>query len=107
MSAMPRHRAPYPPEFKEQMIALVRSGRSPESLSKEFEPTAQSTREWVWQADLDSGKRTDGLTTEERQELVRLRRDYRVLREEREILERAAAWLARETGAVPPKGTAS
>jgi transposase len=104
---MPRHRAPYPEEFKAQMVALVRAGRSPESLSKEFEPTAQAIRGWVKQADLDTGKRSDGLTTEERQELARLRRENRVLREEREILKKAAAWFARETGTVPSKGTAS
>jgi transposase len=104
---MPGHRAPYPAEFKVQMVALVRSGRSPESLSKEFEPTAQAIREWVKQADLDQGRRSDGLTTEERRELARLRRENRVLREEREILKKAAAWFARETGTVPPRGTAS
>ncbi len=50
---MGRTRAPYPPEFREQMVALVRSGRTPEELSREFEPTAQTIHNWVKQADLD------------------------------------------------------
>ena len=91
---MGKSRAPYPPEFRQQLIELVRSGRSPESLEKEFEPSAQTIRNWVKQADLDTGRRTDGLTSEERAELVRLRRENLRLREEREILEKAAAWFA-------------
>ena len=91
---MAKTRPPYPPEFRQHLIELVRSGRSPESLEKEFEPTATTIRNWVKQADLDSGRRKDGLTTDERQELVRLRRENRRLREEREILEKAAAWFA-------------
>ena len=66
---MGRTRLPYAPEFREQMVALVRSGRTPESLSREFEPTAQTIHNWVRQADLDAGRRTDGLTTAEREEL--------------------------------------
>ena len=100
-------RPPYPPEFRARMIEMVRAGRTPESLANEFEPSAQAIRNWVRQADLDTGKRKDGLTTDEREELNRLRRDVRVLREEREILKKAAAWFARETGTVPPRGTAS
>jgi transposase len=100
---MPRTRKPYPPEFKEQMIALVRAGRTPEELAREFEPSAQSIRNWVVQADRDEGRRKDGLTTEERQELSRLRRENRRLREEREILSKAAAWFARETDSIPRK----
>ena len=79
------------------MVELVRSGRSPEALAKEFEPSAQAIRNWVRQADLDEGRRADGLTTEERDELRKLRRENRQLREEREILKKAAAWFARET----------
>jgi transposase len=100
---MPRTRRPYPPEFKRQMIELVRAGRNPEELAREFEPSAQSIRNWVLQADRDEGRRKDGLTTEERQELSRLRRENRRLREEREILSKAAAWLARETDSIPRK----
>jgi transposase len=87
------------------MVELVRAGRTPEELSREFEPTAQSIRNWVEQADLDEGLRSDGLTTEEREELRRLRRENRQLREEREILKKAAAWFARETEAVPRRST--
>jgi transposase len=83
---MPRR--PYPAEFRQQMVDLVRSGRSPYSLSKEFEPSAESIRSWVRQADLDEGRRSDGLTTEERDELRRLRRENRTLRMEREILKK-------------------
>lgn len=63
---MPKTRKPYPPEFREQMVALVRAGRTPEELSREFEPTAQSIINWVAQADRDEGKRKDGLTSAER-----------------------------------------
>jgi transposase len=89
------------------MVELVRAGRTPEALAREFEPTAQSIRTWVRQADLDDGKRHDGLTTEERQELVRLRRENRILREEKEILKKAAAWFAQETQSNPPKRSGS
>jgi transposase len=88
------------------MVELVRSGRSPEELAKKFEPTAQAIRNWVAQADRDAGSRSDGLTTEEREELRRLRRENKVLREEKEILKKAAAWFAQETGSVP-KGSSS
>jgi transposase len=107
MPTMAKTRPPYPDEFKARIIEMVRAGRTPESLAKEFEPSAQAIRNWVRQADLDTGRRKDGLTTDEREELVRLRRENRVLREEREILKKAAAWFARETGTVPPRGTAS
>ena len=96
-------RAPYPPEFRQQMIELARSGRTPEELAKDFEPSAQTIRNWVAQADLDEGLRGDGLTSEEREELRQLRRDNRRLREEREILKKAAAWFARETESTPKK----
>ena len=98
---MSRSRCRYLPEFREQMVALVRSGRTPESLSREFEPSAQAIRNWVAQADRDAGLRADGLTSAERKELRRLRRDNKRLRVEREILAKAAAWFARETDAVP------
>ena len=104
---MPRTRPPYPPEFRRQMVELVRSGRSPEELAKEFEPSGPSIRSWVKQADLEEGRREDGLTTAEREELVRLRRENRQLREEREILAKAAAWFARETDSIPPKDSGS
>ena len=94
---MPKTRKPYPPEFREQMVALVRAGRTPEELSREFEPTAQSIVNWVAQADGDEGKRKNRLTSAEREELRRLRKANRQLRLEREILAKAAAWFAQET----------
>ena len=85
---MPNTRKPYPPEFREQMVALVRAWRTPEDLAHEFEPTAQSISNWVAQADRDTGRRTDGLTTTERAELTQLRRENRQLKLEREVLKR-------------------
>ncbi len=98
---MPRTHRPYSAEFRRRMVDLVRAGRTPESLGQEFEPTSQAIRNWVRQADRDDGRRADGLTTVERAELRRLRRDNATLREEREILKKAAAWFARETGSIP------
>ena len=98
---MPRTHKPYPEEFKRKLVALVRGGRTPEGLSKQFEPSAQSIRNWVVQADRDEGHRQDGLSSNERDELQRLRRENERLREEREILKKAAAWFAQETKAAP------
>ena len=94
---MPKSHRKYPAEFRRRMVELVRSGRSPESLAKEFEPSSQAIRTWVRQADLDEGTRSDGVTSEEKAELGRLRRENKVLREEREILKKAAAWFAKES----------
>ncbi len=94
---MGKRRRGYPAEFQQQMVRLVRAGRTPEELGREFEPTAQAIRNWVKQAELDEGVRTDGLKSEEREELTRLRRENARLKEEREILSKAAAWFAQET----------
>ena len=102
-----RHRGPYPPEFRRRLIELVRAGRTPESLAKDFEPTAQAIRNWVRQADLDTGKRADGVTSDEHEELARLRREIRTLREERDILKKYAAWSAQESNRTPPKRSGS
>jgi len=104
---MRRYRAPYTPEFRQQIVELVRAGRAPEELAREFEPTATAIRTWVRQADVDEGRRADGLTTLEREELGRLRRENRQLREEREILAKAAAWFARETESIPRRDSNS
>lgn len=104
---MPRARPPYPPEFRQQMIDLVHNGRSPWELAREFEPSAQTIMNWVAQAERDAGVRQDGTTSAEREELRRLRRDNKRLREEREILSKAAAWFARETDSVPPASSSS
>jgi len=89
------------------MVELVRSGRSPEDLAREFEPSAQAIRNWIGQADRNEGRRADGLTSVERDELRRLRRENRQLRQEREILAKAAAWFARETGSIPSGSSSS
>ncbi len=94
-------RKAYPSEFREQLVELVRAGRTPESLAKEFEPSAQTIRNWAKQADLDGGRRKDGLTSSEQQEMRQLRRENRQLKLERDILSKAAAWFARETGTIP------
>jgi transposase len=99
---MPKSHRAYPLEYRQRIIELVRAGRSPESIAREFEPSAQCIRNWVRQADRDVGRRRDGLTTDERTELQRLKRENATLREEREILKKAAAWFARETGSIPP-----
>ena len=104
---MPNSRPPYAPEFRQQMVDLVRAGRTPEELSREFEPTAQSIWNWVRQAERDQGVRVDGLKTDEKEELRRLRRENKVLREEREILKKAAAWFAEETGSTPRRRSSS
>ena len=104
---MPRTHPPYPPEFRRQMVELVRAGRTPEELAREFEPSSGAIRNWVKQADLDEGRRSDGLTTEERDELRQLKREVRQLRMEREILKKAAAWFARESDSIPERGSSS
>jgi transposase len=99
---MSKTRAPHPPEFRRQMVELVRSGRVPDALAREFEPTAQSIRNWVAR---DGGKQAareeKGLAPADRDELIRLRREVRQLRQERDILSKAAAWFAREAGTLP------
>lgn len=102
---MPRTRPPYPTEFREQIVALARSGRSVAALAKEFEPSDATIRSWLKQADLDDGIRHDGLTTAERTELRALKKEVRRLRQERDILGKAAAWFARETGSIPKKSS--
>lgn len=103
MPKKPAPPLPYPDEFRERLIDLVRAGESPESLSRRFEPTAQTIRNWVRQADLDAGTCKDGLTSDEREELRQLKRENRTLREEREILKKAAVWFAQETQSIPKK----
>lgn len=94
---MGKTRPPYPADFREQIVALAQSGRSIAELAREFEPSEQTIRNWVFQADRDDGKCADILSTPEREELRRLRKENRRLRQEREILSKAAAWFARET----------
>jgi transposase len=75
---MPRTRPPYPPEFREEAVRMLGSGRHPEELGRELGVTGQTLRDWLKQADLDDGVRKDGLTTEEREELGQLRRRVHV-----------------------------
>ena len=107
---MPETRPLCVPEFRRQMVELVCAGRDPADLVREFEPSAQAIRNWVMQTDLAEGRRgtrpasaavDGGLTAPERDELARLRREVRQLRLERDILSKAAAWFARETGTLP------
>ena len=102
---MPRKRRRYPPEFREQLIALVRAGRTPDELAKEFEPSGQTIRNWVAQADRDGGTRKDGPTSVELEELRQLRKENKQLKLEREILSKAAAWFAQETGTIQAPST--
>jgi transposase len=104
---MPRTHQPYPPEYRRRILELGRAGRSIKELAREFEPTAETIRQWIKQAALDDGLRSDGLTASEREELNRLRRENRVLREEREILAKAAAWFAQETATTPRRRSIS
>ncbi len=90
----------YAPEFKARMVELVRAGRSPDRLAAEFEPSATAIRRWVEQADRDEGLRKDGLTTAELKEVRELKR-------ERDILAKATAWFARESGSIPRGGCGS
>lgn len=104
---MPKPRPPYPPQLRARLIELARTGRTPEEFGRQFEPSAQTIRNWLRQADRDDGRRLDGLTTEERGEVRRLRREVKALREEREILRKAEAWFARETSSLPSRDSSS
>ncbi len=104
----------YAPEYKARMVELVRAGRSADELAREFEPSATAIRRWVEQADLDEGRRTDGLTTAERKEVRELKRELRRVKLERDILAKATArpplarrCPARESGSIPGGGSGS
>lgn len=94
---MPRTKPPYPAEFRRQMVELAMAGRTPAQLSREFDCSAQTIINWVARAAADSGKPLPGkdvLSTAEREELTRLRRQVRQLQMERDILGKATAWFA-------------
>ena len=97
----------YAPEFKRQMVDLLRSGRTAASLAKEFPPSAWTIALWAKQDARDGGKGDGGLTSAEREELTRLRRENRRLKEEREILSKAAAWSATESDVTSKRSSGS
>jgi transposase len=94
---MPRTRPPYPAEFRQQIIELARAGRSPAELSREFGCTAQTIANWIGAAGRDTRRlkpAADALSSAEREELTRLRRQLRQVQMERDILAKATAWFA-------------
>jgi transposase len=107
---MPKSKPPYPAEFRQQIIELARAGRTPAQLSREFGPTAQSIANWIAQDGRDRGKPLpgkEGLTSAEREELVRLRRENRRLQQERDILAKATAWFAGKSEKTSTPSTSS
>ncbi|MCB9635306.1 MAG: transposase [Sandaracinus sp.] len=91
-----RARRSFTPEFKADAVRLTKSGKSITQVARELDLTETALREWVRRAEADAGERQDVLTTEERQELARLRRENKQLRQEREILKAAATFFAKE-----------
>ena len=99
---------PYPPEVRAEAVRLVQEGgRSFAEAAAIVGCSDQTVINWVAQADRDAGRRSDGLTTEEKTELAQLRRRVKVLEEEKEILKKAAAWFAKESDSNPPKRSGS
>lgn len=95
---MPPTRPPYPPEFKEEAVRLMRSsGRPLAQISRELDVSEQTLRNWRKQKEIDEGER-EGLTTDEKEELARLRQENKVLKQEKEILRKATVFFAREDG---------
>ena len=95
---MPGPTPHYPPEFKREAVQLYRtSGKSISRVAEELGVSTESLRRWVKQHEIDEGKH-EGLTTSEREELLRLRRENRTLKQEREFLKKAAVFFAKEDG---------
>lgn len=107
VSMTKKRRPTYSAEYRHRILELAASGRSAASLAKEFEPSAQTILNWIKQADLDGGRRKDGPTSTHKDELTRLRKENRRLREERDILKKAAAWFARESDSIPSGDSSS
>ena len=99
---MPRTHAPYPPEFRQQIVELVRGGRKPFELAREFGCSPQSIHLWMAEANLVADEpqagRNEPLSDAEREELTRLRKDVQQLKTERDILAKATAWFAGQNG---------
>lgn len=107
---MPKSRPPYPAEFRQQIIELAQTGRSPADLSREFGPRSQTIINGLAQAARDAGRPLpgrEGLTGAEREELTRLRHENRQLRMERDILAKATAWFARKSDVSSPNSSNS
>jgi len=102
-----KHPRSYPPDFRRKVVELARAGRRLDELAVEFSLAPQTVRNWVKQADLDSGRRTDGATTDMLEENARLRKRIKQLEVERDILSKATAWFARETDSIPSKSSNS
>src|SRR5437870_3695191 len=98
---MPKSKPPYPEEFRAEAVRLVRSSDRPlGEIAADLGVSQQTLRNWVFAAQVDAGER-EGVTTDERAELRALRRRVRTLEQERDILKKAAAWFAKETGSTP------
>ena len=92
-----RPRRGFTPEYKSEVVALYRTtDKGVTEIAKELDLTASAVQRWVTQAEVDAGRR-EGLSTTEREELAYLRKENRILREERDILKRATAFFAKET----------
>ena len=104
---MGKTRKPYPPEYKEQILAQLRLGRTPPELAAEYEPSPQTIRNWWYESLQAGGVRTQAETDQLLTEVKRVRQENKRLRQEREILAKAAAWFAQETNTIPPKSTGS
>lgn len=104
---MPRTRPAYPAEFRERLLELHRAGRTAAQLAAEFEPSEQTIKHWIAQATETERPAAAAMSQDEREELRRLRQENRQLRLEREILSKAAAWFARESGSLPKSSSNS
>lgn len=103
---MPKPHPPYPEEVRRMIMELAASGRTAFDLAQEFEPSTGTIRHWIIQAGIDDGE-IEGVTTDEQAELVMLRRENKILREEKEILAKAAAWFAEESNTTPRRRSSS
>ena len=97
VSIVPKTRPAYPEEFRREAVQMLRAGRTPRELSESLGVSQQTLRNWRRQDQLDRHERDDGVTADERDELRRLRRENARLKQERDLLKRAAAFFAAET----------
>jgi len=105
---MPKTRPSYPPEFRQKIVALVRAGRKYAELAEEFKVAEPTIRTWVKKTNIaENPTSPEAIAFSEQEELKQLRKENRILREERDFLKKAAAWFAQETGAQSSKRTSS